>query len=109
MAYDTQLADRIRVYLEARHEFNFEEKRMFGGLAFMLNGKMCVNVSGQNLMCRFNPSRTKELAERKGFMPMIMKNKVYQGYCYVEPLGFETNNDFEFWIEVCLSYNIELS
>ncbi|MBL7921986.1 MAG: TfoX/Sxy family protein [Bacteroidia bacterium] len=105
MAYDTQLADKIREYLAAFPKLKIEEKEMFKGLAFMVNGKMCVNVSGENLMCRFDPSLQEELAEKKGFLPMIMKGKELKGYCYVEPEGFKSKKDFEYWINLCLSFN----
>ena len=105
MAYDTQLADRVRKYLAAFPKLDIEEKKMFRGLAFLVNGKMCINVSGDNLMCRFDPTQTEELAERTGFLPMIMKGKEYKGYCYVEPAGIKNKKDFEFWIALCLDFN----
>jgi hypothetical protein len=105
MAYDTLLADRVREYLAAFPKFEIEEKEMFSGLAFLVNGKMCVNVSGQNLMCRFDPTLTEELSEKKGFLPMRMKGKEYKGYCYVEPTGIKNKKDFEFWINLCLNFN----
>lgn len=49
MAYDTKLADRIREYLVKDPQRKIEEKKMFSGLAFLVNGKMCINVSGKNL------------------------------------------------------------
>ncbi len=105
MAYDVQLTDRVRAYLVQFPELEIEEKRMFGGLAFMVNTKMCINVSGDNLMCRFDPSKIEEIAEKIGFYPMIMRGKEYRGYCYVEPIGFEKKEDFEFWINLCLDFN----
>ena len=105
MAYDTQLADRVREYLVQFPKLEIEEKKMFRGLAFLVNGKMCVNISGQNLMCRFDLTQTEELAEKTGFLPMIMKGKEYKGYCYVEPAGIKSKKDFEFWINLCLDFN----
>lgn len=105
MAYDIQLASRIREYLVKVPKLEIEEKKMFRGLAFMVNGKMCINVSGENLMCRFDPALTEEIAEKKGFLPMIMKGKELNGYCYVEPSGFKNKKDFEFWINLCLDFN----
>jgi hypothetical protein len=78
---------------------------MFSGLAFMVNDKMCINVSGEKLMCRFDPKLIACLAEKPGFLPMIMKGKQLKGYCYVEPIGFERKKDFEFWMELCLDFN----
>lgn len=105
MAYDIKLADRIREYLVQFPKLKIEEKEMFRGLAFMVNGKMCINVSGENLMCRFDPALQEEVAERNGFLPMIMKGKELNGYCYVEPEGFKRKADFEYWANLCLAFN----
>lgn len=105
MAYDIALADRIRKYLAQVPNLKIEEKKMFRGLAFLINGKMCVNVSDDNLMCRFDPALTEELAARKGFLPMIMKGKEYKGYCHVAPEGIKSKRDFEFWMNLCLDFN----
>ncbi len=105
MAYDTQLANKIREYLSTFPKLKIEEKEMFKGLAFMVNGKMCVNVSGDNMMCRFDPSLQEDLAEKTGYLPMIMKGKNLKGYCYVEPIGFKNKKDFKYWVNLCLSFN----
>ncbi len=105
MPYDTSLANRIREYLSTFPKLKIEEKEMFKGLAFMVNGKMCVNVSGDNMMCRFDKTLQEEVAEKKGFFPMRMKGKEIKGYCYVEPEGFRLKKDFEYWVNLCLSFN----
>jgi hypothetical protein len=105
MAFDTELADKIRSYLVQSAEFDIEEKKMFSGLAFMVNGKMCINVSRDNLMCRFDPALTEEISKKSGYLPMIMKGKELKGYCYVEPIGFKSKKDFEYWINLCLDFN----
>ncbi len=105
MAYDIKLADRVREYLSRLPEMKVEERKMFGGLAFMINGKMCVKVSRERLMCRFDPLLTDEIAGKVGFLPMIMGGKEYKGYCYVEPEGFRERKSFEYWMNLCLSFN----
>ena len=65
MAYDTQLTNRLPKYLSDVPHLQIEEKKMFGGLAFMINGKMCVNVSGEKLMCRFDPKLQEEIITKK--------------------------------------------
>jgi TfoX/Sxy family transcriptional regulator of competence genes len=105
MAYNIDLAEKVRQKLTEFENLDIEEKRMFGGLAFMVNGKMCINVSGQNLMCRFDPSLKEKLVIKTGFLPMIMKGKEYKGYCYVEPAGFKSKKDFDFWVNLCLDFN----
>ena len=105
MPYNTKLADRIREYLLNFPKLKIEEKEMFRGLTFMINDKMCVSVSGDNLMCRFDPSLLEEAAEKPGFQPMIMKGKELKGYAYINPAGYESRKDFEYWINLCLDYN----
>ena len=105
MAYDTKLADRIREYLNAIPKIKIEEKKMFRGLTFMVNDKMCVCVSGDNLMCRFDPALQDELSGKIGFQTMVMKDRVYKGYCYVSPDGIKTKKGFEFWLSLCIDFN----
>lgn len=105
MAFHIELADRVRRHLARFPALNIQEKQMFGGLAFMIDDKMCINVSGENLMCRFDPALTAEVAERQGFLPMVMKGRHYKGYCYVEPGGFADEEDFEYWMKLCLDFN----
>ncbi len=105
MAYDINLADRVRNYLSDIDGLQVDEKPMFGGLAFMVNHKMCINIGEGQLMCRFDPSLTEQLSAREGFVPMVMNGKVYKGYCYVDPIGYQSNADFEFWMRICLEFN----
>jgi hypothetical protein len=105
MAYNTKLADRIREYLNAIPNIKIEEKKMFKGLTFMVNDKMCVCVSGENLMCRFDPVLQDELSDKIGFRTMIMKDREYKGYYYVSPDGIKTKKNFEFWLNLCLDFN----
>ena len=71
----------------------------------MVNGKMCIGISGDTLMCRFDPQEFEEIAELKGYEPMLMKGKVLHGYCYVTKEGFKTKKDFVFWLDLCLDFN----
>lgn len=103
MAYDEQLAQRVREALSDVK--NVEEKKMFGGLAFLVNDKMCINVGDDRLMCRFDRQQQEEIAERPGFEPMIMRGKHMDGYCYVSPEGYKKKKDFDWWVKLCLDYN----
>ena len=105
MAYDKQLAQRLRTYLNQIPSLPLEEKKMFGGLAFMVDGKMCINVSKNRLMCRINPDDHDELAKRPGVENMVMHGKPNKGFCFVLPEGYEDDSDFSFWVETCLAYN----
>lgn len=105
MAYNINLADRVREYLAEIPSIDIEEKEMFNVLNFMVNGKTCVCVSGEKLMLRFDPSRQEELSEKDGYETMLMKGKEYKGYCYINPNGFKDRKDFEFFLNLCLDYN----
>ena len=103
MPYSEKLAERIRESLAAIPKV--EEKKMFRGITFMVNGKMCVNVSGEELMCRFDPELQETIADKKGFRKMIMKGRVYKGYGYVSQDAIKSKKDFDFWINLCLEFN----
>ena len=105
MAYNTELADRVREYLSDIPQLNIEEKKMFGGLGFLVNNKMCINISGEKLMCRFDPVLSEEVAELPGYEPMIMKGKELKGYCYVNEDGLKNSHDFQYWMELSLDFN----
>lgn len=105
MAYSTKLANRVRAYLAGVSTITVEEKEMFSGLAFLVNDKMCVNVSGDDLMCRFDPALYADVAERPGYQPMIMRGRQLKGYCYVSEEGYKSKKDFEYWIKICLDFN----
>jgi TfoX/Sxy family transcriptional regulator of competence genes len=103
MAYNEKLADRLREAL--MHLPRVTEKRMFSGVAFMVNGKMCINVSHDELMCRFDPALFETLVEKPGFRPMVMKGRQLNGYGYVSPEGFQSKKEFDFWVNLCLDFN----
>jgi TfoX/Sxy family transcriptional regulator of competence genes len=103
MAYSEKLAKRIREALATTPKV--EEKKMFRGMTFIVNGKMCVNVSGEELMVRFDPALQETIAEKSGFRTMIMKGRVYKGYGYVSQDAIKSKKDFDFWINLCLDFN----
>lgn len=103
MPFNEKLAGRVRKALA--HHSNVEEKRMFGGLAFLVDGKMCINVSDDELMCRFDPSLHDSLYKKKGFRTMIMKGKELKGYGYVSEEGVASEKEFMYWVNLCLAFN----
>lgn len=103
MAYDEKLADRVR---EALMEVSgVEEKKMFKGVTFMVNDKMCISVSGDELMCRFDPGKQHEVAEKPGFRPMMMKGKQMNGYGYISQDVLIKEKDFQYWLQLALAFN----
>ncbi len=81
MAYNEILAKRVRTALS--HIQRVEEKKMFGGIAFMVNGKMCITVGKDRLMCRIDPAIHEIALERKGCKTVFMKGREYKGYVHV--------------------------
>lgn len=103
MAYDEKLADRIR---EALVDIpNVEEKKMFRGVTFMVNDKMCISVSGENIMCRIDPSEHNTLMDKDYTHEMIKAGKAIKGFIYVGPDGIKSTRDLDFWINLCLAFN----
>src|SRR5690348_13123846 len=105
MAYSEKLADRIRESLSQFPKIKVEEKKMFRGIVFMVNGKMCVNVSHDDMMCRIDPDLHETVLEKKGCRPMVMKGRVYKGFVYVSEEGMKTKKQFDYWIGLALEFN----
>lgn len=105
MAYDQELAAKLRAKLASRAGLDVTEKKMFGGLAFMVDNKMCINVSKDRLMCRFDPRMQDKLARRAGFENIHMRGRLFHGYCYIQPIGYARDEDFDFWIDLSLAAN----
>lgn len=108
MAYDEKLASRIREYLSEISELVIEERKMFRGLTFMVNGKMCVGASGDELMLRFDPNFHNEFCEQAGFRPMLTKGRIYKGYGYIDPDYLKTNKQLNNWLDIALGFNREI-
>jgi TfoX/Sxy family transcriptional regulator of competence genes len=103
MAYDEKLADRVR---EALVDIpNVAEKKMFRGVTFMVDDKMCISVSGNELMLRLDPELTEKLAEENGTRPMIHGVKHMKGFIYIGPERLRNRADFDHWIKLALDYN----
>src|SRR6266850_6618102 len=104
MAYDEHLAERIRRRFHAANA-PFEEKRMMGGLCFMVKGKMCVGVEKIRLMARIGPNAYEDALTRKGCRPMDFTGRPMRGFVFVEPEGLKSEKDLAFWMELALAYN----
>lgn len=103
MAFDEKLSDRIRETLV--NETKVEEKFMFGGVCYMVNGKMCVGVVKDEMMCRIDPEAEEAALKRKGARPMDFTGRPMKGYVFVSKEGMKTAKDFEYWINLCLDFN----
>ncbi|MGY4651004.1 TfoX/Sxy family protein [Mycobacterium sp. URHB0021] len=97
MAYDTALADRIRELIAA--ERGVEEKQIFGGLAFLINGNMSVAVSSRGgLMVRVPPDQTEKLLTRDHVQPMVMAGRETRGWLRVSVDGVKTKRQLQSWV-----------
>ena len=97
MAYDEDLANRIRELVSAEH--GVEEMRMFGGLAFLIGGHMSVSVSGRGgLLLRCDPGETDVLLAKPGAGPFEMRGRVMEGWLRVEPEAVATRRQLERWV-----------
>ena len=104
MAYNEKLADRIREIISVTHK-NVEEKRMFAGLCFMVNDKMCVGVHSDKIMVRLDPGIFDEVMEKEGCAPMNFSGKVMRGFIFVNEDVITTKKKLEYWIKLALDYN----
>ncbi len=104
MAFNEKLADRVREIISVTHK-NIVEKKMFGGLCFMVNDKMCVGVENQRLMVRLNPETYEDVIEMEGCSPMDFTGKVMKGYVFVSTDVLNTNKKLGFWLKLALDYN----
>jgi len=86
-------------------EQKVEEKKMFGGLCFMVNDKMCVGVESQRLMVRLDPNKYDEVIEKDGCGPMDFTGKIMKGYVFVDIDALHTKKKLEYWVNLALDYN----
>jgi len=97
MAHDEGLAQRIREVLEERTDL--AERKMFGGLAFLLCGNMCAGVVGDELMVRVGPEAYPKLLSEPHAREMDFTGRVMKGFVYVACEGFESDVDLRTWVE----------
>ncbi len=103
MAYDEDLANRIRELLAA--EADVAEKRMFGGLAFLVAGNMSVSVSGQGgLLLRCAPTETDALLEKPHAGAFEMRGRVMDGWLRIDADGVRTKRELQRWVAIGVSY-----
>jgi len=104
MAYNEKLADRTREII-ALSEKKIEEKKMFGGLCFMVNDKMCVGVEKERLMIRLDPDKYDEVMEKEGCRPMDFTGRVMKGFVFVDADVLNTKKKLEYWVKLALEFN----
>ena len=102
MAYDEDLADRIRSLMGKRR---YVEKKMFGGLAFLVGGNMSVSASGQGgMLARCDPAETQKLLKLKGVEPFVMRGRAMDGWLRVDSSAVKTDEQLATWVDRCVGY-----
>jgi len=96
MPFDEALAERIRSLL--RGTCSAEERRMFGGLAFMVNGHMCCGIVGKDLVVRTGPDGFEQALRQPHARPMDFTGRPTKGFVFVSPAGYRSDRDLESWI-----------
>ena len=103
MAYDEDLAGRIRELIAGDPDVT--EKRMFGGLAFLVGGHMAVAASGQGgLMVRVDPEATEALLAKAHARPFEMRGRAMQGWLRIDAEGVRTKRQLEPWVKRGVAY-----
>ena len=103
MAYDEDLADRIRALLATDHDV--VEKKMFGGLAFLIGGNMSVSASGQGgMLLRCDPEETDSLVEEPHADRFEMRGRAMDGWLRIESEGVQTDDLLERWVAIGVRY-----
>ncbi|HXB44718.1 MAG TPA: TfoX/Sxy family protein [Puia sp.] len=103
MAYNESLTNRVRQALAGVAKV--EEKKMFRGVTFMVDGKMCISVGDTRIMCRIDPALHHEAITQKGCQTVEMRGRPYLGFVYVGEEGMKTAKDFNYWIGLALDFN----
>ncbi len=101
MAYDENLADRVRAFLEA--EAGFGERKMFGGIAFMLDGHMCCGVVDSDLMLRLGPDGADAALEHPHVRPMDFTGRPMSSMVFVAPEGLQ-GVSLRAWVEQAATF-----
>jgi TfoX/Sxy family transcriptional regulator of competence genes len=104
MAYDDFLAERIqRIFDEKR--VPYLGKKMFGGICFLVDDKMCAGVLKMDLMVRIDPEKNEEALKITGARPMDFTGKSMKGFILVDPAHVDMDDDLEYWINQALKFN----
>jgi hypothetical protein len=106
MAFDEGLAERLRAELDSAP--NVVEKRMFGGLAFLVNGNMCVGVHGDDLIARVGEQAFPQAVARVGARTFDLTGRAMRGWILVEPAGVGDDEALAGWVADALDFVLDL-
>tara|TARA_B100000508_G_C11355232_1_gene226063 strand:- start:59 stop:421 length:363 start_codon:yes stop_codon:yes gene_type:complete len=104
MAFNELLADRISFFFK-NEGVNFYEKKMFGGLCFMVNDKMCVGVVKDELMARIGEKNYNEALSKKGCSKMSFTGRPMKSYVFLNEEATDLDKNLEYWLKLALNFN----
>ena len=104
MAYDEWLAERVSKILREK-SVHFLDKKMMGGLCFMVDDKMCVGIVKNTLMARIGPEAYEAALEKKGVSEMNFTGRAMKGYVFIQPEAVDKEEDLTYWVDLCLAFN----
>jgi TfoX/Sxy family transcriptional regulator of competence genes len=102
MVYNEQLASKTRAILSRRKGFG--EKKMFGGIAYLINGNMCCGVLKDDLVVRVGPEKYEEVIAMPGARPMDFTGRQIKGFVYVDSKGWSKSAALKKWVEMGVNY-----
>ncbi|MGB6123251.1 MAG: TfoX/Sxy family protein [Bacteroidota bacterium] len=106
MAYDECLAERLREALKGQRRL--VEKKMFGGIAFMVRGNMCCGVQGNDLMARIGTAEFEAMLKKPHAREMDFTGKPLKGFLYIDQAGLKTERQLGYWVEKSLKFVLSL-
>ena len=110
MAYNEKTAQRLREFFLGKNA-DFFEKKMFSGVCFMVDNKMCCGThidkaSGEELLlCRIGEEQYNDALDKPHVIPMNFTGKAMKGYVFVTEQGFAQKKDLYYWLQLCLDFN----
>ena len=110
MAYDEFIADRMRRVFKEK-KVAYTEKKMFAGLCFMVDEKMCCGIHYDKkketdlLMARIGATASETAMDRTGCHPMDFTGRPMKGYVFITPDGFDDEEDLSYWLQLCIDFN----
>ncbi|MBL4905355.1 MAG: TfoX/Sxy family protein [Flavobacteriaceae bacterium] len=104
MAYDMFLADRIAQFFQER-SVHFEARKMFGGLCFLIDNKMCVGVNRDELMARIDPKVYQESLLKEGCKEMNFTGKPMKGFVFLTDEAIDLDVELNYWLQLALDFN----
>ena len=106
MVYNEKLANRIRKMLATQK--GLTEKKMFGGISFMVNGNMCCGILKNSLVVRIGPKKYEKALTEPNVRPMDLTGRPLKGIIYVDPDGYRKEEDLAKWVKQGIDFALSL-